>query len=156
MNKNIRFQDCCDFLKLFNSGVTSLTIQSLIALTLVALTSNGINLHQKPFLLHCLDESSPLLNTTDGVTFCDFDDLDATWPNCISDPTKHGNLFDFAEALNQLEQASIKFNIKIKAEDISRFQNLEIQNLDKMRATRLEVEKQLSNLGYQRLPVQVE
>ena len=117
----------------------------------ITLSMQGVDLYQKPFLLHCLDQSSTLLNTTNGVTFCDLDDLDDTWPNCISDPTKHKNLSDFAEALHELEKVSIKFNSRIKAVDPTRFQNLEIQNLEKIKRTRLEVEKELSVLGVNRL-----
>ena len=117
----------------------------------IALTMTGVNLYQKPFLLHCQEEPSPLLNTMDGVTFCDLDDLDDTWPNCISDRTKHRNLSEIAEVLHELEKVSIKFNNKIKGVDPNRFQDLEIQNLEKIRRTRLEVEKELSNLGVNHL-----
>ena len=91
-----------------------------------------------------MDESSPLLNNTDFF-FCDLDDSDERWPNCIPDQK---NLVHFSDALKQLEGAHILFEQQTKDMNTSMFQNQLASNyIENIRQLKDEVIGELGKLG---------
>ena len=90
-------------------GVTSLVTKTTFLTIVIVLA--GFGLHTKhPFLLHCIHETSPLFDANDtSITYCDFNETDTTWANCV--PTeKDRNLTEklakLAATLNYLELAN--------------------------------------------------
>ena len=76
----------------------SLVTKSFFLAVAIILASFGIQ-KERPFLLHCVDKNSTLLNTADNVELC---------PNlttCFSEPTKE-NFTDLSGVLRLLEQTN--------------------------------------------------
>ena len=87
-------------------GVVSLVTKSFFLAVAIILANFGIH-KDRPFLLHCVDENTTLLNKTDNATIC---------PNlttCFSEPTK-ANFTDLSGALKLLDQANRKFEEEAK------------------------------------------
>ena len=89
-------------------GVTSLITKTTFLTIVIVLA--GLGIHTKhPFLLHCIQETSPLFDANDtSITYCDFNETDTTWANCV--PTnKDRNLTEklakLAATLDHLEFA---------------------------------------------------
>ena len=96
------------FITFIHPGVTSLVTKTTFLAIALILAEFGI--HTKhPFLLHCLDANSPLIDETDGsVTYCDFNETDTRWANCVlteKDRNHTEKLAKFATTLEYLELA---------------------------------------------------
>ena len=138
------------------AGIASLVTKTTFLAIAIGLSSCGFNLHPRPFLVWCLDESSPFINPNSSVTYCVFDDKHPTWPNCKPDTTNYTNLPDFADSLEQLERAIVNFEEKAKQIDISLFQNeLPSFGLEKVQKLRKEVDKLLRHVGLRGLTQKV-
>ena len=77
-----------------------------------------------PFLIHCLDQSSPLINSTKGVTFCDFDNL-TKWEDCLQNQKERQHtekLVKFADVLEELKERSITLQLKTESLNISQIE----------------------------------
>ena len=79
----------------------SLVTKSVFLAVAIILANFGIH-KERPFLLHCVEESSTLLDTMDNDTLCT--DLNS----CFSTPTKT-NFSGLSGALRLLDQANSKF-----------------------------------------------
>ena len=79
-------------------GVVSLVTKSFFLAVAIILANFGIH-KERPFLLHCVDENSTLLNKTENVEFC------PNLTSCFSEPKKE-NLTDLSGVLRLLEQAN--------------------------------------------------
>ena len=77
-------------------GVVSLVTKSFFLAVAIILANFGIH-KDRPFLLHCVDENSTLLNKTDNLEIC------PNFTSCFSDPTK-ANSTDLSGVLRLLEQ----------------------------------------------------
>ena len=89
-------------------GVTSLVTKTTF-LT-IAIVLAGLGIHTKhPFLLHCIHETSPLFDENDtSITYCDFNETDTTWANCVpteKDRNHTEKLAKLAATLDHLELA---------------------------------------------------
>ena len=143
--------------KIFRTaGIASLVTKTTCLALAIGLASCGINLHPRPFLVWCLDESSPLINPNSSVTYCVFDDKHPTWPNCKPDTTNYKNLPDFADSLEQLELVIANFEEKAKQIDKGLFQNeLPSFGLQKIQKLRKEVDMLLRHVGLKGLTQKV-
>ena len=78
----------------------SLVTKSVFLAVAIILAHFGIH-KDRPFLLHCVEESSTLLDTMDNNTLC------TNLTSCFSEPTK-ANTTDLSGVLRLLEQANRK------------------------------------------------
>ena len=119
----------------------------------IILASFGIHA-QNPFLIHCLDEGSPLLNKTGAdVILCDLDDEDDTWPNCVPSQTDYDmdkNLTNLLKVLKRMEVEKTNFEEGSKAINMSQFEH-QLPNLENVQKLRKEVEQKIHQLGVSRL-----
>ena len=119
----------------------------------VILASFGIHA-QNPFLIHCLDERSPLLNEIGAnVTLCDLDDGDEKYPNCVpsqADRDEDKKLTDLLEVLKRMEVEKNNFEERSKAINITEFKH-QLPNLENILKLRKEVEQKIYLLGVSRL-----
>ena len=95
-----------DFMK--HPGVTSLVTKTTFLA--IAIILAGFGIHTKhPFLLHCIDETSPLFDESDtSITYCDFNETDTRWANCVpteKDRNHTEKLAKLASTLEHLELA---------------------------------------------------
>ena len=86
------------------SGVTSLVFKVLLLLLALTLAGSGLQPHiyERPFLLFCFDEHSPVLNKT-GITPCKYSE-DQCRP-----PTNLTNKAKIVEALSVVEMAVLQY-----------------------------------------------
>ena len=119
----------------------------------IILASFGIHA-RNPFLIHCLDEDSPLLNEIGAnVTLCDLDDSNDTWPSCIpsqADRDKDKNLTNLLEILKRMEVDKDNFEERSKGLNMSEFEH-QLPNLENIQKLRKEVEQKIYEIGLQRL-----
>ena len=98
-----------------------------IAIILASFGFHGKN----PFLIHCLDEGSPLLNNIGpNVTICDLDDADDTYPNCVpsqADYDKNKNLTKLVEVLKRMEEEKENFEEGSRGIDMSKYEHPKAQ-----------------------------
>ena len=121
-------------------GVVSLVTKSFFLVVAILLATFGIH-KDRPFLLHCIDENSTLLNMMDNDTLC------SNLSSCFSEPTTE-NFSDLSGALKLLDQASRKFEeeankttlVKEKIEQM-RKKVAEVQHL------REQVKEELQKMG---------
>ena len=78
-------------------GVVSLVTKSFFLVVAIILAKFGFH-KDRPFLLHCIDENSTLLDTVDNDTLC------TNLNSCFSEPTK-ANITDFSGVLRLIEEA---------------------------------------------------
>ena len=109
-------------------GVVSLVTKSVFLAVAIILANFGIH-KDRPFLLHCVEESSTLLDTMDNDTLC------TNLTSCFSEPTK-ANSTDLSGVLRLLEQTNrkleeeanktnlVKEEIKLMREKIKEAQDL--------------------------------
>ena len=81
-------------------GVVSLVTKSVFLAVAIILANFGIH-KDRPFLLHCVEENSTLLDTMDNNKLC------TNLTSCFSEPTK-ANTTDLSGVLGLLEQADRK------------------------------------------------
>ena len=99
-------------------------------------------------MVWCLDESSPLIETNSSVTYCDFDDQNSTWPSCTPNASKYSNIIDFADTLEELEIAVVKFEENAQKMERDIFKNeIPAIGLQKIRNLKKEVDKFLRRVG---------
>ena len=119
----------------------------------IILASFGIHA-RNPFLIHCLDDGSPLLNKIGAnVTLCDLDDSNDTWPSCIpsqADRDKDKNLTNLLEILKRMEVDKDNFEERSKGLNMSEFEH-QLPNLENIQKLRKEVEQKIYEIGLQRL-----
>ena len=106
-------------------GVVSLVTKSVFLAVAIILANFGIH-KDRPFLLHCVEENSTLLDMMDNDTLC------TNLNSCFSEPTK-ANLTDFSGVLRLLEEAH---------------RNLE-EEANKTALVKEKVEEVVQNLGEQ-------
>ena len=106
----------------------SLVTKSVFLAVAIILANFGIH-KDRPFLLHCVEENSTLLDTMDNDTLC------TNLTSCFSEPTK-ANSTDLSGVLRLLEQAGrkleeeanktslVKEEIKLMREKIEEAQDL--------------------------------
>ena len=101
------------------SGVTSLLFKVLLLLLAVTLAGSGLQPHiyERPFLLFCFDEHSPVLNKT-GITPCKYSEDQCRPPANLTNKTK------IAEALSAVEIAVLQYKRILT--------DMEVDNLDKL------------------------
>ena len=108
---------------------------------------------QNPFLIHCLDEDSPLLNKVGAnVTLCDLDDEDDTWPSCVlsqADRDEDKKLTNLLEVLKRMEVEKNNFEEGSKGLNMSQFEHQ--PNLENIAKLMEEVKEQIEKLGVSRL-----
>ena len=95
-----------------------MTKSIFLAISLV-LAASGIHTRH-PFLIHCLDESSPLINSTEDITFCDFDNL-TKWEDCLQNEKERDHtekLVKFADVLEELKEMGM--NLELETESLNR------------------------------------
>ena len=109
-------------------GVVSLVTKSVFLAVVIILAHFGIH-KDRPFLLHCIEENSTLLDTMDNDTLC------TNLTSCFTEPTK-ANSTDLSGVLRLLEQAGrkleeeanktslVKEEIKLMREKIKEAQDL--------------------------------
>ena len=130
------------------AGITSLVTKTTFLAIAIGLASIGLNLYPRPFLVWCLDESSPLINLNSSVTYCTFDDNNTRWPNCKPDTTNYKNLPDFEDTLVQLELAINNFEEQTKQIDKGLFQNeFPSYGVQKIQRLKKEVDMLLRRVG---------
>ena len=109
---------------------------------------------QNPFLIHCLDEDSPLLNKVGAnVTLCDLDDEDDTWPSCVlsqADRDEDKKLTNLLEVLKRMEVEKNKFEEGSNGLNMSQFEH-QLPNLENIKKLMKEVKEQIETLGVSRL-----
>ena len=129
------------------AGIASLVTKTTFLAIAIGLSSYGYNLHPRPSLVWCLDESSPLIETNGSVTYCDFD-KNSRWPDCKPDASNYTHITDFADSLEKLEMAIVNFEEEAQKVDKDFFQN-EIPSigLQRIRNLRREVDKYLHRVG---------
>ena len=119
----------------------------------IILASFGIHA-RNPFLIHCLDEGSPLLNKVGAnVTLCDLDDEDDTWPSCVPSQTDYDadkNLTNLLEVLKRMEVEKHKFEEGSMGLNMSEF-NHQLPNLENIEKLMKEVKQKIEKLGVSRL-----
>ena len=119
----------------------------------IILASFGIHA-RNPFLIHCLDEDSPLLNKVGAnVTLCDLDDEDDTWPSCVlsqADRDEDKKLTNLLEVLKRMEVEKNKFEEGSKGLNMSEFEH-QLPNLENIQKLRKEVEQKIYQIGVSRL-----
>ena len=119
----------------------------------IILASFGIHA-QNPFLIHCLDEDSPLLNKVGAnVTLCDLDDEDDTWPSCVlsqADRDEDKKLTNLLEVLKRMEVEKNKFEEGSKGLNMSQFEH-QLPNLENIKKLMKEMKEQIEKLGVSRL-----
>ena len=115
----------------------------------IILASFGIHA-QNPFLIHCLDEDSPLLNKVGAnVTLCDLDDEDDTWPSCVlsqADRDEDMKLTNLLEVLKRMEVEKGKFEEGSNGINMSQFAH-QLPNLENIQKLRKEVEQKIYQIG---------
>ena len=101
------------------SGVASLLFKVLLLLLAVTLAGSGLQPHiyERPFLLFCFDEHSPVLNKT-GITPCKYSEDQCRPPANLTNKTK------IAEALSAVEIAVLQYKRILT--------DMEVDNLDKL------------------------
>ena len=81
----------------------------------IALVLAAFGYHTRhPFLFHCLEESSPLINSTKDVTFCDFDNL-TKWEDCLQNQKERDHtekLIKFSGVLQDLKVMGINLELE--------------------------------------------
>ena len=119
----------------------------------IILTYCGIHA-EHPFLLHCLEGTSPTLsNIGDNVILCDLDDDDPTYPSCqtsqddFDQDQKLGNLL---EIVKRMELDKNQFGEESKGLNMSKFVH-HLPNLDSLADMKKELEDKIHNLGVSRL-----
>ena len=85
------------FIFQIHPGVVSLVTKSVFLAVAIILAHFGIH-KERPFLLHCVEENSTLLDTMDNDTLC------TNLASCFSEPTK-ANFTDFSGVLRLLEES---------------------------------------------------
>ena len=119
----------------------------------IILASFGIHA-QNPFLIHCLDEDSPLLNKVGAnVTLCDLDDEDDTWPSCVlsqADRDEDKKLTNLLEVLKRMEVEKNNFEEGSKGLNMSQFKH-QLPNLENIKKLMKEMKEQIETLGVSRL-----
>ena len=137
------------------AGIASLVTKTTFLSIAIGLSSYGYNLHPRPSLVWCLDESSPLIETNGSVTYCDFD-KNSRWPDCKPDASNYTHITDFADSLDKLEMAIVNFEEEAQKVDNNLFQN-EIPSigLQKIRNLRREVDKLLRRVDLKGLTQKV-
>ena len=119
----------------------------------IILASFGIHA-QNPFLIHCLDEDSPLLNKVGAnVTLCDLDDEDDTWPSCVlsqADRDEDKKLTNLLEVLKRMEVEKNNFEEGSKGLNMSEFKH-QLPNLENIKKLMKEMKEQIEKLGVSRL-----
>ena len=119
----------------------------------IILASFGIHA-QNPFLIHCLDEDSPLLNKVGAnVTLCDLDDEDDTWPSCVlsqADRDEDKKLTNLLEVLKRMEVEKNNFEEGSKGLNMSQFKH-QLPNLENIKKLMKEMKEQIEKLGVSRL-----
>ena len=107
-----------------------------------------------PFLLHCLEEGSPLLNKVGAnVTLCDLDDDDPTYPSCETsqdDFDQDKKLRNLLEVVKRMEVDNNIFEEGSKGLNMSEFV-YQFPNLENLANLRREFEKKIHRLGVSRL-----
>ena len=93
---------------------------------MIILANFGIH-KERPFLLHCVEENSTLLDTMDNNSLC------TNLTSCFSEPSK-ANLTDLSGALQMLDQANSKF------EEEANKSTLVLENMELMREKVREVQ----------------
>ena len=137
------------------AGIASLVTKTTFLAIAIGISSYGYNLHPRPSLVWCLDESSPLIETNGSVTYCDFDE-NSRWPDCKPDASNYTHITDFADSLEKLEMAIVNFEEEAQKVDKDLFKN-EIPSigLQKIRNLRREVDKFLRRVGLKGLAQKV-
>ena len=87
-------------------GVVSLVTKGFFLAIAIILANFGIQ-KDRPFLLHCVDENSTLLNKTDNLEIC------PNFTSCFSEPTKK-NFTDLSGVLRLLEQTNCNLEEEAK------------------------------------------
>ena len=130
------------------AGIASLVTKTTFLVIAIGLSSYGYNLHPRPFLVWCLDESSPFIDTNSSVTYCDFNDQNSRWPSCIPDDSNYTHITDIADSLEKLEIAIANFEEKAQKVDKELFKN-EIPSISrqKIRNLKREVDELLRRVG---------
>ena len=109
---------------------------------------------QNPFLIHCLDASSPLLNEIGAnVTLCDLDDGDEKYPSCVpsqADRDEDKKLTDLLEVLKRMEVEKNNFEERSKAINMTEFEH-QLPDLNNVQKLKKEVEQKIYKLGVSRL-----
>ena len=107
-----------------------------------------------PFLLHCLDEGSPLVNNVGAnVILCDLDDDDPTYPSCETsqdDFDQDKKLRNLLEIVKRMEVDNNRFEEGSKGLNMSEFV-YQFPNLENLANLRREFEKKIHRLGVSRL-----
>ena len=137
------------------AAIASLVTKTTFLAIAIGISSYGYNLHPRPSLVWCLDESSPLIETNGSVTYCDFDE-NSRWPDCKPDASNYTHITDFADSLEKLEMAIVNFEEESQKVDKDLFQN-EIPSigLQKIRNLRREVDKFLRRVDLKGLTQKV-
>ena len=98
------------------TGVTSLVLRSTAVIVAILLSILGYNINPRPNLIWCLQESSPLIDQNSNVTYCIFGNDNSNWTSCSPDVSNYTGLTDFADSLEQLEDAVLA--VKKKADKV--------------------------------------
>ena len=109
---------------------------------------------QNPFLIHCLDASSPLLNEIGAnVTLCDLDDGDEKYPSCVpsqADRDEDKKLTDLLVVLKRMEVEKNNFEEKSIGINMTKFKH-QLPDLENFQKLKKEVEQKIYKLGVSRL-----
>ena len=109
---------------------------------------------QNPFLIHCLDASSPLLNEIGAnVTLCDLDDGDEKYPSCVpsqADRNEDKKLTDLLEVLQRIEVEKNNFEEKSIGINMTEFEH-QLPDLENVKKLKKELEQKIYEIGLQRL-----
>ena len=90
------------------ASIASLVTKTTFLAIAISLSSYGYNLHSRPSLVWCLDESSPLIETNSSVFYCNFDDQNSACPSCTPN-ANYTHITDFADSFEKLEIFIVKF-----------------------------------------------
>ena len=138
------------------ASIASLVTKTTFLAIAIGLSSYGYNLHSRPSLVWCLDESSPLIETNSSVTYCDFDDQNSTWPSCTPEISNYSDIIDFADTLEKLEIAVVKFEENAQKIETDLWTNeIPAMGLQKIRTLKKEVDKFLRDVGLKELTQKV-
>ena len=126
------------------SGVSSLILKVLLLLLAVTLAGSGLQPHiyERPFLLFCFDEHSPVLNKT-GIMPCKYSEDQCRPPTNLSNKTR------IVEALSAVEMAVLQYKRILTDVDNDNVEELNIASefLSHVITTKAEIDEALESAG---------
>ena len=130
------------------SGVTSLVFKVLLLLLAVSLADSGLQPHiyERPFLLFCFNEHSPVLNKT-GITPCKYSEDQCRPPTNLINKTK------IAEALSAVEMAVLQYKRILTDIDDDNLEKLNIASefLSHVITSKAEIHEALESAGMRKM-----